>query len=106
MEPDDTLSVGRLLDALVAAANGRADAASLLHERVTLHRLDGVRLEGREAVIDAVVTRGTEARFRVLSTRVDALVVALEIEGVPGRLRFEMHGTVLEGRLYEIWMRG
>lgn len=103
---NDSLSVGALLDALIAAANKRADVASLLHEHVTLHRLDGVVLEGREAVLDAVVTRGTEARFRVLSARVDALVIALEIDGVPGQLRFEMHGTVLEGQLHEIRMRG
>jgi hypothetical protein len=95
-----------MLGALVAAANECRDATAFLHQDVRLHRLDGVMLEGREAVVDAITTRGSEARLRVLAARLDAVVVALEVEGVEGHLRFEMHGRVQDGRLVEIWMRG
>lgn len=106
MEPDDPRAIGELLAALVTAANEHTGVALLLHEHVTLHRLDGVALQGREAVIDAVVSRGRGARLRVLSSQGDAVVVALEIVDTPGYVRFEMHGTLRDGRLYDLWMRG
>ncbi len=106
MEAIETLTLGELLGALISTANACGDATAYLHETVTLHRLDGEVITGRSAVVEAISTRGSEARLRVLTAQLDMVVVALEFEGVEGQLRFEMHGRTHEGRLVEIWMRG
>jgi hypothetical protein len=93
-----------LLRALVTAADDGGDASSLLHDDVVLHRLDGTPLEGRDAVVDAIVTRGHEVRLSVSHEREVCLVVALEVDAVPGKLLFHMRASAREGRLVEIWM--
>lgn len=103
---DERRSAGALLAVLINTANDRGDASVLLHEHVTLHRLDGERLDGRAAVVDAICTRGPEASFRVIATHAEMIRVALHIEGLPGHLPFTMTARVLDGVLREIWMEG
>jgi hypothetical protein len=99
-----TQGAGALLAALVKTANLAGDASTLLHDEVVLHRLDGTALAGREAVVDAISTRGSEAQLTMMGSYGEAIHVALMIEGLPGHLLFMMSGTVREGRLVEIWM--
>jgi hypothetical protein len=106
LEPMETLSLGELLGAVVSTADACGDATAYLHESVTLHRLDGELIEGRAAVVEAISTRGSDARLRVLGATLDKVTVALEFAGIEGHLRFEMHGRTQDGRLIEIWMRG
>jgi hypothetical protein len=95
---------GALLAALVETADACANASALLHEDARLHRLDGTSLTGRGVIVDAIITRGSEARFQVLGSLAESVYVALEIDGLPGRLVFTMTGSVRDGRLAEIWM--
>lgn len=104
MQTDPTREANDLLAALIDAANAYADATALLHERVTLHRLDGTSISGRDAVADAIVNRGSEAVFSVVGSHAEGLHVALRVSGVPGHLVFTMSGTTESGRLTEIWM--
>src|SRR5260221_1188626 len=94
----------RLLCTLIEIAERRGDATAILHDAVVLERLDGTRVEGLVAVVDAIGTRGTGARLTVLSQCADAIEVSLSVEGVPGRLRFTISATVSDGRLHTIRM--
>jgi hypothetical protein len=105
--PDDALdprSAGALLAVLLAVVNDRGDATALLDERVVLYRLDGAELQGRAAVLDAIVTRGTEATLRVTAVYSERIHVALHVTGVPGHLPFTMTARVVAGVLREIRM--
>jgi len=104
MGSETTHSVRELLAALVRLAHEQADATALLHADAVLHRLDGERLEGRAEIVDAICTRGIDTSLRVLAERVDSVVVALEVRGIPGHLPFELRGRAREGVLVELWM--
>ena len=93
-----------MLQVLVTTADSCGDATALLHESVTLHRLDGTAVSGRVEVADAISTRGSEARLRVVGEYGETVHVAMEMTGVPGRLVFTMSATVRDGLLAEIWM--
>lgn len=93
-----------MLQELVTAADACADATRLLHESVTLHRLDGTAISGRTEVADAISTRGSEARLSVVGEYGETVHVAMAMAGVPGRLVFTMSATVRDGLLVEIWM--
>lgn len=93
-----------LLTALVRAAETQSDPTALLHERVTLHRLDGTAVSGRTAVADAICNHGSEARFRVMASHGETIEMAIEIKGLAGYLRCTLSGLVHQNTLIEIRM--
>ncbi len=94
-----TPSVTRLLRALVDG-----DAAALesaLHDDVAFVQGDGTEHRGRDAVL-AMFTRtddAAEARYAVVAEHDAAVTVELTIPGVPGALRFGLHGELRGARL-------
>jgi hypothetical protein len=96
-----------LLEQLIFCADTRGDAASLLHERVVLERLDGEVLRGRAAVADAVLTRDGGSRLKVIGREDhESLRVALHVEGVGGHIAFVLRGFSQDGVLLAIVMEG
>ena len=101
---DSERGAGALLATLMTTANERADASALLHEHVTLHRLDGERLTRRAPVVDAICTRESATRFRVLATHAEAVRVAMHIEGLDGHFQLTLTATLVDGVLHVIRM--
>lgn len=96
-----------LLEQLILCADTRGDAATLLHERVVLERLDGEVLRGRAAVVDAVLTRDGGSRLKVVAREDhESLRVALYIDGMNGHLPFVLRGFSQDGVLLAIVMEG
>lgn len=89
----------------VIVAGERAAVARALHPRATLHRADGSVVRGREAVIDALCVESDEPRYTPCAVDGDALVIALQVKGIPGEVRFSLRGELAQGRLITVRVR-
>lgn len=98
---------GPLLARCLALADAGGDATELLHEEVLYERVDGEVLRGRAAVLEALVSRGeSEVRIVVRAVERSHCVLALQVPGLPGHLRLELHGEARDGKLFRLAMRG
>ncbi len=88
--------------AVLVEGFGPVAVRAVLHEDVVLHRADGTRAVGRDAVVAMFEAPDDGVRYRVVGTRGPALVVALEAPGVPGVLHFALHGIEAAGLLMEV----
>jgi len=84
---------------LVALVAGDTTA---LHPDVVLERGDGVRFEGRAAVLAMFQEAHEAVRYTVVAQHEGRIVVALMVAGVAGGVHFALEGEVVDGLLVHV----
>lgn len=94
---DETTALLRVLVEGDAAA-----VAGALHADVVFVQGDGTEHRGAEAVLAIFAGGDASVRYAVAAAEPAAVRVELTVPGVPGAVRFALHGTSLAGRLVRV----
>jgi len=94
---DETTALLRLL-----VEGDARSVAEVLHADVVFVQGDGTEHRGADVVVAMFSSSDSEVRYAVVAVESGAVRVELTVPGMPGAVRFALHGVCEAGRLVRV----